>query len=1103
MDVTDRRGASDEAERLNAILDSTPDCVAVTDPAGAIRYLNAGGRAMLELAQAEAITGRCFLDFIAPDDRARIRSEAVPQAVRDGSWAGETAVVTAYGGRRPVSQTMLCHRDHAGRIDRFSTVIRDLSERVAMETELRASEASYRFLYHHTPTLLHSIDGAGRLTAVSDYWLEHLGYARDSVIGRPSLDFFTAESRRRALEEVRPAFWRDGYCRNVAFQVVRADGGVIDVLLSADCQYDDAGQVVQAVSVMADVTERVAAERKLADSEQRLRSLYHNTPVMMHSIDADGRIIDVNDFWLQHMGYAREQVIGARSRDFLSAASRNKVERFDMPRLLERGYVRDEPLELVRADGEARDILLSATLDYDADGAMRHSRTVMIDVSEQRRAEADYRDIFDNATEGIYRSTPEGRLLRANPALARLHGYASEAELFAHLHDAGTDWYVDPAARERLLGLLERDGRVTDFEAEVVCRATGERLWTSENVRVIRDRSGGVRYYEGTVRDITAGYRAARLAERRSEILEMIARDQPLTGVLHELVGIVEAQYPHFTGAVLRLQDDRLYAAAAPAVAVPCIEAIDGRRPAEIGGAIRDALGGAVAPGNGEATGADFAQAVRAGGYARVMAAPVRDQRGVVLAVLAAFVGADAGDTSDAGVLLNEMAQIAAIAIEQYRLTQQLLHQARYDELTDLPNRVLLHDRLEQGVRDTERTTGELAVLLLDLDEFKLVNDTLGHSVGDELLRQVAARLRRHLRAGDTVARLGGDEFVLVVRLGGGQHASELAARVIDSLQSSVRVAGHEVHARPSIGISVCPDDGREPEALLQAADTAMYAAKHAGKNHYRFFAEAMNTRISDRLRTESDLRTALDEHQLLLHFQPQRALPGRGLAGAEALVRWQHPQRGLLLPDSFLPVAERGPLIGEIDRLVLETACATLADWQAAGHRLSLGVNLSARELHSDGFGDVMQRLLARTDVDPSGLEIEITESVLMHDSEYAGRQLSDLKARAPGLRVAIDDFGSGYSSLNYLRHLPIDTLKIDRAFVADLDRPEAAETARAIVRTIIDLGRSLGLTVIAEGIETARQAEVMAGLGCDRAQGFWFDAALPRVEFEARRSG
>jgi diguanylate cyclase (GGDEF)-like protein/PAS domain S-box-containing protein len=1103
VDVTDRHAARAEADRLNAILESTPDCVAITDTQGDIHWLNAGGRELLELAEDATVTGRSFFDFVTAEDRQYILDHASVEAAHHGTWSGETTIVTASGRHRRVSQTILCHREPSGRVERFSTVIRDLSERAAVESDLRASEERFRLLYHHTPTLMHSIDAQGRLIAVSDYWLEELGYTREEVIGRQSVDFFTPESRRRALEEIRPAFWRDGRCRNIPFQVVRSDGGIRDVLLSAECEYDRAGNIVQAVSVMADVSDRMAIERELAASEARFRSLYDNTPVMMHSIDREGRIVDVNDYWLQHLGYPREAVIGAYSRDFLSAASREKVERTDFRRLMTEGVMRDEPMQILRADGQLLDILLSATVEYDEAGTMLRSRTVMIDVTEQLRAEADYQDIFENATEGIYRSRPDGRLLRANPALARLHGYRTEAELLAGMENIHSQWFVDPGSRDRLMRALERDDHVTDFEAEIVRHATGERIWTSENARAVRGTDGRIRYYEGTVRDITAQYRAARVAEGRSRILEMIARDRPLDDILRELVILIEQQHEGLTAAIFRLREGHLQTAAAPGLPPGCSAGIDGQSPEDVGSAIATTLMTDQPASDAVTADTDenpFRRAAREAGYREISAVPVRDQSGSILAVLAAFTTTRRDARRDDTPLLNEMAQIASIAIEQDRLAEELMHQAQYDALTDLPNRTLLNDRLERGILDARRGGRELAVLLLDLDEFKLVNDTLGHSAGDDLLKQVAARLRNCVRDCDTVARLGGDEFVIGVPLREELDATQVAERVLASLQPSVHVAGRDVTARPSIGISVFPQDGESTEALMQAADTAMYAAKHAGKNRYRYFAETMNAQVSERLRLEAELRTALAEDQLELYFQPQIELSGRKLVGTEALLRWNHPERGALAPGQFLPVAERGPLIGQIDRYVLRAAAHALAEWQRAGEDIILAANISARELHAADFGAEVAQVLADTGVDPNGLELEITESMLMVDFQHASRQLSDLKQRAPGLRIAIDDFGSGYSSLNYLRHLPIDTLKVDRAFVGDIDAPESANTARAIVRTIVELGRSLDLTVIAEGVETAEQADLMQELGCEAAQGYWFDAPLRRDEFERR---
>ena len=892
VDVTERRAARADADRLNAILQSTPDCVAITDTAGRMRYFNAGGRTLLELDPGEDVTGRSFFDFVAAGDAARIRRRATREAIRHGSWEGEVTVITSRGREIPVSQIILCHRDPNGRIDRFSTIIRDLSERVAVERELRASEERSRRLYHRTPTLLYSIDAEGRLIAVSDYWLEYMGYERAEVLGRESLDFFTEESRERALREVRPLFWREGSYRNVPFQVRRRDGEVRDMLLSADCERGPHGAVLQTLAVMVDVTEQVAAQRQLEASEARYRALYDRTPTMLHSIDGEGRLVHVSAYWLEHLGYSHDEVIGRRSTDFLTAESRRYAEEVVLPAFRRDGRCVDVPYQVVRRDGEVRDVLLSANAELDPSGAVERSLAVMVDVTEQRRAEADYRDIFEHATEGIYRSTPQGQLVRANPALVRMHGYEHEQELLDAFPDIAADWYVEPADRARMMELLRRDGRLENFEAEIYRGATGERLWTSENARIVRDRDGTIAYYEGTVRDITAQRQAALLTEYRGEILEMIARDRPLTGTLYEIVGLIEQQRARLTAAIFRLQRDRLYAAAAPALSNRCIEAVDGRTPADVGGAFAAAIETGqqavdTAFGDADHAGTDFAEAVHASGYGAVAAVPVRDQSGAVLGILAAFAQYAGEIEGNWTGVLKEMAQIASIGIEQHRLSQALLRQAHYDPLTDLPNRSLLTDRLNQGVLDAARTGQRLAVLLLDLDEFKLVNDTLGHSAGDELLHKVSARLRNTLRAGDTVARLGGDEFVIVVPLHGAADATELAERVHAALQGSIHVGGRDVTARPSIGISIYPQDGDTTEALLQAADTAMYAAKNAGKNRYRYFAETMNTQVSERLRVEAELRAALAEDELELYFQPQIALADRTLVGAEALLRW------------------------------------------------------------------------------------------------------------------------------------------------------------------------------------------------------------------------
>lgn len=828
------------------------------------------------------------------------------------------------------------------------------------------------------------------------------------------------------------------------------------------------------------------------------QQLYDAAPVMLYAFNTAGRIETVNDHWLRSLGYARSEVIGKPLNLFLTAESRRLSEEVNAPEFWRRGWQRDTPYRIRRRNGEVLDVLLSANLVYANDGTLLGGQGALVDVSERRRIEADYRAIFENASEGIYRSSPDGQLLQVNPALAYMHGFGDTVALLAAVSDVGRDWYISPHTRQRLAGRLKAEGRVEGFIAECRRVATGEHFWTSENVRVVRDASGQPLYFEGTVRDITAQRRAEALDHARGEILELIARDHGLTEILYEIVGTVEHQYPRLTAGMFENRDGVLVAMAAPGLAASCIAAIDDHAPSVVGGTLENALhGGKALIGKRNEQRGMLRLAMERCGYDAVMAVPIRDQGNAVQGLLTAFAASAVDATPAVGELLGEMAQMASIALEQSRLVERLMHQARYDPLTDLPNRSLLNDRLQQALSEAERKGTAVAVVLLDLDEFKLVNDTLGHSAGDELLREVADRLRRETRGADTIARLGGDEFVQVARVKDTGGAIEIAERLLDRLQQRLLIAGQEVTAHPSIGIGLYPGDGNTPEALLQCADTAMYAAKSAGKNQYQFFAATMNVQVTHRLRIETELRQALEQGDLELHYQPRVDLADQRLLGAECLLRWPLAGGGFVAPGEFLPIAERSSLISEVDRYVLERVIGQLVVWQRAGHELVVSANLSTRDLHKPGFAREIAELFARHGADPAHFELEITESMLMHDIGYAREQLQALKARAPGIRIAIDDFGSGYSSLNYLRHLPIDTLKIDRSFVHDLAESADDPTAAAIVRTIVEMGRNLHFNVVAEGVERADQARLLSDLGCHEAQGYLFAEALPRDRF------
>ncbi|UJP05371.1 MAG: EAL domain-containing protein [Nitrosomonas sp.] len=422
-------------------------------------------------------------------------------------------------------------------------------------------------------------------------------------------------------------------------------------------------------------------------------------------------------------------------------------------------------------------------------------------------------------------------------------------------------------------------------------------------------------------------------------------------------------------------------------------------------------------------------------------------------------------------------------------------HLAHHDTLTDLPNRFTLIERLKQAIHSAQRHKEKVAVMFIDLDRFKIINDTLGHHIGDLLLIEVAQRLQTCIRNNDIVARLGGDEFVVaLLELGHTDTTFHIADKMLHALEQPYLLEGHEIYSTPSVGIAFYPDNGDDADEVLKNADTAMYHAKAKGRNNYQFFESSMNQANLERLELERDMRVALEREEFELHFQPKVNANSLQISGVEALVRWRHPSKGLISPLKFIPLAEESGLIAPLGEWIIRTACRQIKDWHERGMAyLQISINLSQRQLHRPNLASLIQNIVTTENINPAKLEFEITESMAMDDPQKTIESLNTL--HQIGVQLALDDFGTGYSSMSYLKQMPINCLKLDRTYVKDI---ETGPSDAAVCAASISLAHNLGLEVVAEGVETAKQIEYLKILGCDKIQGYYFSKPLPPAEAE-----
>ena len=900
------------------------------------------------------------------------------------------------------------------------------------------------------PVIFFMFDAEGRFTRWNRRYLEALGLTDADMARLHPLDLVPPDQSEAARQAI--ATILDGGQATMELTLIAADGRHLTFFGTGVPVEHDGRRHVSAL--MMDIT-----QRKRAETEQRLyASMVAAMPDHLSVVDRDYTYVAVNDAYLYNHGLPREAIVGHSVAELLGREVFESMVKANLDLCLAGEGVHYQGWFEFHAQGR-RYMDVSYTPYQDEAGRVAGVIVAARDITElelahQALLESDsrFRALVDQAPDALFIHNQAGQLLDVNQYACDSLGYSREELLGMEVLEVEQDvappqakalWAgLHPGQKHILLGRhRRRDGREFPVEVHLSCFDQNGQTVICAIARDICER----RQAEEKLLQAAAVFDNAQegilITDPRGRILAV-------NEAFREITGYTEAEVLGQTPAMFK----------------------SGRHDA---GFYRDMWGTLARTGRWQ--GEVWDRRKDGDIFPKWLSiSAIRDAEGQLSHYVALF------------------ADITHLKESEARLE----HLAHFDPLTDLPNRLLFHSRLEHALEQARRHGHRLAILFLDLDHFKTVNDSLGHPAGDELLVAVSQRIHARLRDTDTLARLGGDEFVILLeQLEEAQQAAVVAMELLRVLKEPILLCGsHEIFIGGSIGISLYPDDARESMQLVRNADAALYQAKEQGRNTYSFYTESLTREAEGRLALEGRLRHALARSEFMLHYQPLVAVADGRLLGVEALVRWHHPENGLVAPSHFIPIAEENGLIVPLGEWVLRTACAQMKAWLDQGiPSCTLAVNLSPRQFQQDNLAGMVRDILKRSGLPPECLELEITEGAIMRQGEQAIATLHALKAL--GVRLAIDDFGTGYSSLAYLKRFPIDKLKIDRSFVQDI--PDDSNDVE-IATTIIAMARNLKLEVLAEGVETAAQLGFLREQGCDSCQGYLFSPPRPAAELE-----
>jgi diguanylate cyclase (GGDEF)-like protein/PAS domain S-box-containing protein len=1057
---------------------------------------------------ADALIGHSLLEVTHPDD-VGVSAERMGVLAVGGDQEEHTfekRYVRPDGSVVWARVTSSVAIDDEGRPEAIFSQLEDVTAAKQAAELLRASDERFERVFEDAPvgmTLISTVlEDRGRLLRVNAAFCRLMRAEPEELVGRYPHELLHPDDVAIGREE-----WYAmlaGQMRTNTFdrRLVRSDGSIVVVRNSSSVVHDADGQPLYVVSQQYDITESWEAER-------RFRAAFEDAPIPMALASVnpadDGRAVRVNQAMCALLRTDPETMLATPAARFF--ARHNRAEAAAEYRELifgERQQIAGER-ELLRADGTTVWAAVSARVVRDDAGQPVYVIAQFIDIDDRRRAEerahdveARFRGAFVVSAVPMLVHAICAEILLVNDAFCDLLGAGAEDLIGRDCTDFVGAAEIEPL-RAELRRMLRGEGR--RLHRQVRClRADGRPVWTRMTSSLVRDAEGRPSYVVTQMEDITAEREATRMAQLRMSQQTAVAwlgqralTEDDLDALFDAAVGVVAAtcEAPY---TALALRDGDGLRMAARFGWPPHSDAIS-LDPRSSHAAYALHTGTPVIIDDFAAEQRFDSSALLGFGVSSGMSVAVAGESGDPYGVLNVHATEPRAFATDDIAFLSSVANVLTGAIRRAAAARDLRHQSLHDPLTQLPNRALMLDRLRQGIARSRRDGSTLAVLFCDMDDFKYVNDTLGHEAGDRLLAQLAPRLRGALRTTDTLARFGGDEFVMLCEgLADPAEVIAVADRVLTACAQPIDLGGTEFVPTASIGIALsdtatCTD----PEALLRDADVAMYRAKTRGKGRYELFDATMRQQTVERVGLLGDLRRAVARDELRVVFQPVVSLRRRRVSGVEALVRWQHPQRGLLTPDHFIALAQDSGLIDEIGAWVIDEAVRQTAQWQRRQTPgltdVMCGVNVSWRQLSSGMLLETVAAALERHGLDARYLCAEVTESAVLEDEERARDALDGLSRL--GVHLALDDFGTGQSSLAVLRNFPFDALKLDRSFAAAGDWD--------IVRAVTQMARSLNLLVIAEGIERADQEDGATALDCDFGQGWLYGRAVPASELEA----